>query len=200
MIYDISVPLSNDTPVYPGDPKLQISKVATVTDDGYMDHSVTFGTHNGTHIDAPAHMIDGGKTLGRISVETFVGRGKLVDGFSLESVKAAGLQADDIVLFHTGMSDRFNEEAYWHDYHVMSVEAADLLVEAGIKMVGVDAGSVDIAEDFPIHKRLLGAGILIIENLTGLDVLAGKEFVVYALPLKFDLDGSPARVIAITKP
>ena len=63
-------------------------------------------------------------------------------------------------------------------------------------MVGVDAGSVDTMDDFPIHKILLAAQVLIIENLTNLNQLAGKDFRVYALPVKLDVDGAPARVIA----
>jgi kynurenine formamidase len=64
-------------------------------------------------------------------------------------------------------------------------------------MVGLDTGSVDTGDVFPIHKILLGGDVLIIENMTNLAPLAGKAFTVYALPLKLEVDGSPARAIAI---
>ena len=78
----------------------------------------------------------------------------------------------------------------------MSQEVAEYLVESKVKMVGVDTCSIDNADGFPIHRILLGADILIIENLTNLDRLAGKNFRVFALPLNLQVDGSPARVVA----
>jgi len=116
--------------------------------------------------------------------------------FDLEKVKQAGIEAGDIVLFNTGMSVHYyNPEYYGNDRPQMSEEVANYLVEKKVKMVGVDMCSPD-TEPFPVHRILLGAGVLIIENLTNLNQLAGKEFRVYALPIKFALDGAPARVIA----
>jgi kynurenine formamidase len=206
MIHDLSVPLTDQTPVFPGDPRLEITTASTIAETGCMLHSVKLGTHNGTHIDAPAHMIEGAATLGQIPVETFVGTGKLVEGFSVEALEALeaagnGIAAGDIVLFHTGASERFDEEWYFTGYPVMPDEVADWLVAKGVKLVGLDTCSADNVEGFPIHKKLLGAGIPIIETLRitqdTLAALRGQQFDVYALPLKLDLDGAPARVIAV---
>lgn len=198
MIIDLSVPLNPQTPVYPGDPAICIQQDSTVLDDGYLGHTITLGTHNGTHIDAPAHMLDGAGTLGSLPLDTFVGPGKLVEGFTLEAVQAAGLRTGDIALFNSGTYEQFGSSTYFTDYPVMLMEVADYLVEAGVKLIGIDTGSIDNQDDFPLHKRLLGAGIPIIETLTNLHALRGVQFNVYALPLKFDLDGAPARVIAVT--
>lgn len=97
------------------------------------------------------------------------------------------------------MSEYYYEPVYFEKYSVMPEEIADYLVERKIKMIGVDAGSVDNTDGFPIHKILLGGNVLIIENLTNLDKLTGKELKVYALPIKLDIDGAPARVIAEVK-
>jgi hypothetical protein len=78
-------------------------------------------------------------------------------------------------------------------------EVAKYLVDAKVKMVGVDTCSVDNQDGFPIHKILLAGKVLIIENLTNLNQLTGKDFKVYALPLNLQIDGSPARVIAEIK-
>jgi len=94
------------------------------------------------------------------------------------------------------MSEHYHESVYFEDYPVISEEIAQYLVERKVKMVGVDAGSIDIADGFPIHKILLAGDVLIIENLTNLNQLIGKDFTVYALPIKLDVDGAPARVIA----
>jgi kynurenine formamidase len=199
MTHDLSVPLTNQTPVFPGDPRLEITTASTIAETGCMLHSVKLGTHNGTHIDAPAHMIEGAATLGQIPVETFVGTGRLVEAFSVEALETAGVAAGDIVLFHTGASERFDEEWYFTGYPVMPAEVADWLVAKGVKLVGLDTCSADNVDGFPIHKKLLGAGIPIIETMTNLAVLRDKEFEVCALPLKLDLDGAPARVVAVTR-
>ncbi|OGL38670.1 hypothetical protein A3J32_03100 [Candidatus Saccharibacteria bacterium RIFCSPLOWO2_02_FULL_46_7] len=195
---DLSVVVNEETPVYPGDPPIKIQPAGVFAKDGYNDHLVSIGTHVGTHMDAPLHMIDGGKTLDQISIDQFIGRGRLVEGLDMEAVKQAGIEAGNIVLFHTGMIEKYKDEAYFTGYPEISEEVANYLVEKRVKIVGVDMCSPD-HPPFKIHKILLGSGVLIIENLTNLDKLIGKEFKVYALPIKFALDGAPARVIAQIK-
>jgi arylformamidase len=72
---DLSVPLNEQTPVYPGDPSTQIKPAGDLAKDGFCDHYVSIGTHVGTHIDAPMHMLEGGRSLDEVSVARFVGRG-----------------------------------------------------------------------------------------------------------------------------
>jgi kynurenine formamidase len=91
----------------------------------------------------------------------------------------------------------YHEPAYYNDYPAITEDMAQYLIEKKVKMVGVDMCSVD-HEPFPVHKILLDKGILIIENLTNLFPLQGKEFIVRAFPLRLDIDASPARVIAET--
>lgn len=197
-IVDLSISLNEQTPVYPGDPPVKIDKAGLFEQDGYVDHLVHIGTHVGTHIDAPLHMIKDGKTLDQFPPDRFVGRGKLIEGFDLDALKQAGIGPDDIVLFHTGLSDKFYEPEYWEIREAMSEEAAKYLAELKPKMVGMDTGGADTkgSKGHPVHKILLGADVLIIENLVNLAELAGKEFTVYAIPIKLQLDGAPARVIA----
>ncbi len=199
MIIDLSVTINQQTPVYPGDPAVKITAAGVLEKDGYCDHLVSFGTHVGTHIDAPAHMIPDGKTLNQISLDQFVGTGKYikVDGiFDLDTIKNYGIKAGDIVLFDTGMAAKYHDPVYFEDYPVMSEEVAKHLVECKVKMVGLDTGNADNKDGFPIHKILLANNVLIIENLTNLQELVGKNFKVYALPLNLEVDGAPARVIA----
>ena len=199
MFVDLSVRLDNATPAYPGDPRILIKESAAIERDGYLGHEVSLGTHTGTHIDAPAHMLEGHKTLDAFTADSFVGRGKCLDvthGFDMEKIKAAGIEAHDIVLFHTGMSERYYEPEYFTDYPVMPVEIAEYLVEKSVKMVGLDTCSADNTDGFPVHTTLLARDTLIIETLTNLGSLVGKDFTLYALPLALELDGAPARVIA----
>lgn len=201
-LIDLSVTLNQQTPVYPGDPPTNIEPAGIINRDGWNDHVVSINTHVGTHIDAPLHMIAGGKTLDQVPLEQFVGRGRLVevvDGFAPQALEQANIQAGDIVLFRTGMSEHYHEPVYFETYPAMSEEMAHWLVERKVKMVGVDAGSVDNKDGFPIHKILLAGNVLIAENLTQLNELTDKEFMIYALPIKLDVDGAPARVIAELK-
>jgi kynurenine formamidase len=197
-IVDLSVPVNENTPVYPSDPKPVIKPAGVFNKDGFNDHFVSVGTHVGTHIDAPLHMIADGKSLDQIPIEQFVGKGCYINaenGFDLEVIKQTDIQEGDIVLLHTGIIDRYHEPNYYEDYPEIPEDVARYLVEKKIKMVGMDMSGPD-HPPHDIHKILLGGGVLIVENLANLDKLAGKDFTVYALPIKLDLDGAPARVIA----
>ncbi len=198
---DLSVDINEQTPVYPGDPAPVIVRALTIEKDGCNDHMVTFGTHLGTHMDAPLHMLEGGKTLDQYPIDSFIGSGKLirVEGeITLEQVRSAGVEPGDVVLFWTGLSDIYNEQKYFEEYPVIPEEVAEYLGAQKVKIVGVDTCSVD-HEEFVAHRKLLSQDVLIIENLTNLKELEGKEFTVYALPIKLQIDGAPARVIAQIK-
>jgi kynurenine formamidase len=198
---DLTMALTPDTPVYPGDPQVEITQITSVADDGYMDHTVKMGTHNGTHIDAPAHMIEGGKMLSDFPLDTFIGPGKLVDarnGLTPAGIDAAGVEQGDIVLLYTGASDIYTDPDYYYHEPVVSDEAAMHLIKLGVKMVGLDMGSID-EDPFIIHKALLRKDILIIENLVNLSALLNAEFKIHALPLNLHVEGAPARVIAETR-
>lgn len=170
--------------------------------DGYNDHVVSFGTHVGTHIDAPLHMIAGGKTLNQFPIDYFVGNGVVIDASSASKeigVEHAGNQpigSGDVVLFYTGWAARYQDPKYFEDYPPLGEALAKYLVERKVKMIGVDICSPDKAP-FNVHKTLFSNNVLIIENLTNLDQLLGKRFTVYALPLKLELDAAQARVVAL---
>lgn len=197
---DLSVPLTEQTPVYPGDPRIKIEFAETLEENGCEDHLLTLNNHVGTHIDAPSHMLKGGKTLDQFPLDRFCGRGvyiRIPDTFTLDVVRNIKIEKDDIVLFHTGRSDNYSVEDYFTKYPAPTEKIARYLAEKQVKMVGVDTCSVDLHfTSFPIHKILLKDDILIIENLVNLSPLAGKDFTVYAFPLALQLNGSPTRVVA----
>lgn len=199
MYIDLTVDLNPHTPIYPGDPVTKIEPTSTIEKDGYTDHYLSFATHAGTHIDAPLHMMSGGKTLDRYDVNTFIGRGRYIkvsnNKFDLNSVIDANITTGDIVLFHTGWAARYHDPEYFNEHPAMSEDIAHYLVGKKIKMVGMDMSGPD-HEPFPIHKILLMADVLIAENLCNLEKLAEQDFMIYALPIKLQLDGAPARVIA----
>lgn len=199
---DLSVPINENTPVYPGDPKTKVKKVGILEKDGYEDHHVCLGTHAGTHIDAPRHMVAKGKSLDQININQFTGKGVYIKvnnkRFDLGEIKKVIIKEGDIVLFHTGMNDVYYQSEYYDNYPAITEEIANYLVEKKVKIVGVDMCSVD-HEPFPVHRVLLKNDILIIENLTNLSALKGKQFIIYAFPIKLQIDAAPTRVVAKIK-
>ncbi|OGH15526.1 MAG: hypothetical protein A3E68_01005 [Candidatus Levybacteria bacterium RIFCSPHIGHO2_12_FULL_39_39] len=196
---DLSVVINEKTPVYPGDPKTKIEPAGILEKDGYEDHYVSIGTHAGTHIDAPRHMVKNGRSLDQISVDKFIGKGVLIKisdkKFDLDAIKSTNIEQVDIVLFYTGISEVYHQSEYYDNYPAITKEIAEYLVNKKVKMVGVDMCSVD-HEPFPVHRILLRNEILIIENLTNLQELENEEFKIYAFPIKLEIDGAPARVLA----
>lgn len=198
-VIDLTVRLSEDTPVYPGDPAIKIATIGEVDRDGYAEHLVTLATHIGTHLDAPAHMLSGGHTLAHYPTTRFTGRGVYVDvrtGFHLSKITRLGIRAGDIVLLHTGMDRAYGRPAYFTDFPHVPREVAEYFVECGISMVGMDACGPD-EPPFPVHQVLLQGDVLILENLTALDRLRGQTFQVMAFPISMDLDGAPVRAVAM---
>lgn len=189
---DLSHQINADTPVYPGDPKVKIEAAGILSKDGFADSLLTFGTHVGTHIDAPAHMIEGGKTLDQYPIDTFTGTALVWD----IQTDLPDLHHVDALFVYTGASDRFKEGSYWSKYEVMPQNVFNRVVKDEIRIVGMDTCSADNEDNFPIHKELLGNDILILENLTNLGDLVGKTVEFTALPLNVALDGAPCRVIA----
>lgn len=206
---DLSHPLTQDMPVYPGSDPPDFSSVATVSDNGYAEKRLTLFSHTGTHMDAPSHILPEGASLDTFPIDRFAGKGCLLDFSSLsgpeitqEDIAACRHLVDrsEFVLIHTGWSRYWGTDAYYTRYPVLSVDAAEWIAGFHLKGLGVDAISVDHPDssDFPVHRLLLAASILIIENLTGLNRLPSYGFTITAFPLKIsDSDGSPVRAVAI---
>lgn len=199
-LLDLTRPLRPSSPSYPGDPSLQLSPIATLSQEGFVDEQLTMGMHLGTHIDAPAHMLETGARIASFPIEQFVGEAMVIDVHGIPLIEAHHLplhqiKADMIVLLRTGMEEHYGHPAYFTDYPVLSEEAASALVKAKLKLLGIDAPSIDHAP-YRAHKILLEAQICIVENLCNLAPLPKTPFTVIALPLPLDSNASPARVIA----
>jgi arylformamidase len=198
MIIDLSVSLDEETPIYPGDPPFSASQKGSIESTDCVDHEFRMGNHVGTHIDAPAHVMAGGKAIDAFSIERYIGQGRIIDvsDNNFDREKFADVSTGEIVILHTGMSEKYHQESYFKEYPTMPADVARLLVDRKVKMVAVDSCSVDQFGSFINHELLLRGDVLIAENLANTEKLLGKDFKIYALPLKLKLDGSPARVIA----
>src|SRR3989338_3298505 len=111
-------------PTYPGDSVPSLRQIASIEKDGYMNYVFSTGVHVGTHIDAPAHMIECGKRIDELSLESFRGQGVCVDArekkeMDIEMLRNRDIKKDNIVLFCTGFSNKYREESYFIDFPVM---------------------------------------------------------------------------------
>lgn len=202
-IWDVSVPNRPDMHVYPGDPTLEQTQVRAIKrgDAANLTH-LSLGAHTGTHVDAPAHFIDGAATLDRVPLDRMVGPAQVLDLRGLAAVDAAALRrhrihVGDIVLFRTDNSERWAAPGFQRDFTYLTLDAAEHLVGRGVKTVGMDYLSIEQfgSKDFAVHKRLLGQGIFIIEGLDLREVAAGP-YLLSCLPLKLEgVDGAPARAV-----
>jgi arylformamidase len=205
MIHDVTLPISNTMPVWPGDPPVQLSKKSHLSRD--KSHTVTLtaiemGSHTGTHIDAPYHMIEGGKRLQEFPLDTLVGKATVVEIPGVRSIGRAELERlkwDGIqrVLFKTENSSHWGDGKFYEEFVYLEPEGAEFLVERGLRLVGIDYLSIDKfkSEKHPTHFVLLTRDIVILEGLNLSSVPAG-EYTMAALPLNLqDADGAPTRVI-----
>ena len=206
-VRDLSHTLAEGMPVYPGCLPPAIRQANTVEQDGYAEKQLSIYAHTGTHIDAPAHMLAGGATLDQLPAEQFVGPACVIEARAETTLSVALLESQaplidgcDFVLFHTGWARHWGRPAYFEGFPVLSSAAARWLARRRLKGVGFDAISADPvgSRDFPNHLILFRAGLISIENLTGLDALVGTRFLFSCLPLKLEAaDGSPVRAVAI---
>ena len=194
-------------------PEVQVSCLFRIAEGKPLNISqLTIATHAGSHIDAPYHAFEHGRTIDQIPLDTFVGRGALisVQRSGGEAITAADLENSgvavergDILLVQTGWDTRFTSPDYaMHPY--LAEEACRWIVERGVKMVALDFLSPELPlalrpPDFayPAHRTLLGADIPIVENLRNFRALEGARFRVLALPLRLrGGDAGHARVVA----
>jgi len=200
-LIDLSHVIRDQIPVYPGDVPCSLEQVKSVDRDGYTSFLLHTALHAGTHLDAPLHFIAEGAMIQDLPLDAFVGQGSLLDvrgkavvGYEPEysSLVAAG----DIVILWTGHSSKFGSDAYYRDHPIIDEGLASFFVEKGIRMLGLDTPSPD-RYPFAVHKKILGAGIPIIENLVNLHELASlNQFEIMAFPLRIAAEGSPVRVVA----
>lgn len=207
-IYDITVPISKQVPVYEGDPNVQLETAKSLSKgDGVNVTSLCMGAHTATHVDAPNHFIEGTRKVHELELEKLIGFARVVEidqsvtAISAEDVKNANLQGVERVLFKTRNSQFWNnqESGFRKDFTYIEPEAARELVNLGVKLVGIDYLSVErfASEGHPTHVTFLEKEVIIIEGLDLREVSAG-DYELICLPLKIVSetgDGAPARAI-----
>jgi arylformamidase len=200
-IIDISVPLYKGMPVYPGNPEFERKELKSATGDSVISH-MELGTHTGTHLDAPRHVITESVGIDEVDLSHFVGPCRVIDcvgdtvSVTRETLESAQIIEGDRILLKTNNSLR-GFDHFYEDYTFLSPEAAAYLAEQKVVLVGIDYLSIKQrgSKDNRPHTNLLGKGIPILEGIDLSHVVAGSYFLV-VLPLKIQNgDGAPARAI-----
>jgi arylformamidase len=206
-VFDVTAPLSPGVAVWPGDPSVQFTPVARVSEGAPCNVSrLSCSTHAGTHVDAPWHFVDDGCRVDDIPVERWIGPCWVMDAsrsdehitvVDLESAKIP--EGVDRLIIRT-MRDHGKQGTPFDPVFVaLNRGAARWLLSRGFTLVGIDSPSIEPFDDarHEIHHELLSAGVLIIEGLELSEIEPGP-YLLICLPLRLaDADGSPARVLLV---
>jgi arylformamidase len=204
--YDVTVAVSEAVPIYSGDPTVKIDAVHSIEKgDAANVSKMCLGVHTGTHVDAPNHFIDGRRRVDQLDLEKLIGKCHVVEldenVTEIEPKHLGDLSGVERILFKTKNSAFWNEpeKGFRTDFAYITPEAARVLVENGLKLVGIDYLSVEKfgSTDFTTHHTLLEKEIVIIEGVDLREVPPG-EYELICLPIKYvggRGDGAPARTI-----
>ncbi len=206
MIYDVSLPLREPMPTYPGDLPFRREVVRSTAEGANINMSyLHMSAHCGTHVDAPSHMTPNGGTVGQIAPEVLVGPAEVVaianpKAVTLEELQTHHWDGLERVLFRTANSAQLTgADAFCEDFAYLAPDAAAFLAEAGLKLVGLDYLTLDpVGSKQPVaHHALMRAGIVVIEGLDLASVPPGRYTLFCgALPVQGG-DGAPARVFLL---
>lgn len=209
-IIDVSVPIGPGMLTYPGDPEVELRRVGDMERGDVSNLSViTMSTHTGTHVDPPIHFVAGAATIDELPLDVLVGPAVVVDVRGIGAIDVTVLEELGLprgtprILFLTDWSARWGSAAppaFPDSFTALTQDGARWLTDRRVRLVGTDFLSIERADDraYPVHRILLGAGIVIVEGLDLRDVRPGScRFT--CLPLKIrDGDGGPARAFVET--
>jgi len=210
-IIDLSNTIYSGSPGYPGLPEVQINRLFSAGKDGFTLTELKLHTHVGTHMDAPLHFEENGKTLDKIPLQNLVGEAALVnltykkekEGITVKDLEQHGkhIKQGDMVVLNTGWyKKRAPNDTWQKDYPYITGEAARWLVAKKIRGVGVDTVAVDMfgSPDFIAHHTLFRSDVYVVEELTNLERIPKDRFLISIMPLNIPgVDASPVRAVAL---
>jgi arylformamidase len=203
-IIDLTMPLSHGMSAFPGEPSATFATFSTVAHGGIAMAHVEVFSQLGTHVDAPAHFLEGGTTIERVDLRACIGRAVIVDvpdsgRLTVDHVAKSetAIRAHRRIVLRSGWDSRIGGDGYWTDSPEVGIELAQTLVDWGVVFLGLDIPTPSFSQLHEVHELLLGADVIVAECLVNLDRVH-DEFTLVCLPLPLvGLDGSPARIVAI---
>ena len=205
--YDITLTITPDMIVWPGDPQVDMQRLSSISaGDNANVTQISMSCHTGTHVDAPDHFMNNGKTIESLTLDLLLGRAYVLHLPNVNLITASVLIDADIpprtrrLLFKTRNSDFWasGNKEFQTDFVALSVDAAEWLVDRNVKVVGIDYLSIaPFKQGKPVHTILLEAGVVVIEGLDLSKVSQGR-YTLTCLPLKLGgAEGAPSRAILV---
>lgn len=209
-LVDLSFDIYNGALTFDPDPKTKVNVHLKIADLNYNITELVMSAHYGTHLDAPYHFFDDGRTVEKLDVRRGFGVAHVLDfthkkageAITLEDVKPYEdkVTRGSRLIFHTGWDKVYPDSQYFGGQPYYTVELTTWLAEKGVACIALDTPTTYPAEYTASHHSLLNkkAEVLIIEGLRGLEQLQGDKVILIALPLRIrGRDGSPCRAMAI---
>jgi arylformamidase len=201
-IYDITLPVSDSLPVYPGDPPVRVEPVMRVELGEEANVSaISMSSHSGTHIDVPRHCFEDGLSVDLLPLEVLIGKAVVVEltgvkAIGREQLKRLPVKGEERVLLKTDSSSLGLSRLQTVDSAYLTEDGAQFLLEAGVRLVGIDGLSIEhFSGKGKVHRLLLRNDVLVVEGLK-LDEVAPGEYELICLPMKIsDGDGAPVRAV-----
>lgn len=207
-IIDLTHTISDGMQVFPGDPGVEFKRTAFIHQGGYNVTRFSMGTHTGTHVDVPHHVLPDDKGVDAIPLDALVGWAEVLDLGEIapdSEITSADLNkfTDRVthgarVLLRTGWSKRWGSPEFYTEFPGISEGAAAWLTARKVALLGIEQPSVHKTLHREVHKALLTDRMVLIESIANLHELTSERVYLAALPMKLKgLDGSPMRVVAI---
>lgn len=203
-LHDISRSISKETVVWEGDPRPEVERVLQLErGDAYNLTRLDLSAHTATHVDAPLHFIPGGAGVDRLPLDALAGAAWVAQFPAGREIGAADLDGAGIpagvtrLLLKTGAPP--HPTAFDPTFGALALDGAEWCLGRGVRLVGIDTISIEgyasVNGDARVHRALLGAGVVIVENLDLTEIAPGA-YRLTCLPLKLEgADGAPARAI-----
>ncbi|HBG59919.1 MAG TPA: cyclase family protein [Anaerolineaceae bacterium] len=205
-IFDISIGIDENLPLWPGDPELRLQWAANIEQGDLVNLTeLSMGIHTGTHIDAPLHFLPNGKPIDSLSLNVFVGEAQVVAIPQNVNLITVDILQDVCeinaarILFKTKNSQLWETSKFQQDYVALEASAAQWLVDQGVQLVGIDYLSIAPFKDpAPTHETLLNNEVVIVESLD-LRLVKPGIYTLICLPLKLvGREAAPARAILLS--
>lgn len=204
-LVDLSLRIRDGAPSYPTDPPCSVRPHSTIAVEGVNVTALAMGTHQGTHLDAPYHFVEGGATVDRIRLEQVCGPAVLLDlshkgsgePIEVRDLEGAGLAEGGRLVYRVGWDRHVGRDDYFLGGPRLTVEAARWLGSLRLALVGMDTPTPNPDAPIDVHRAVLGSGAVFLEGLANLDRLEPGPFELHAAPILIEgVDGAPVRAYA----
>ena len=209
---DLTLPISEKIPTFPGSPQPIFIQWENIKDDGYNLELLFLSSHTGTHLDAPYHFLEKGKKIHEISLKRLIinailikirkRRDQAITKTDIQKFekKHGKIPNESTIVFWTGWQKMIKNDSYFVNNPGLSVTAAKYLISKKTNLVGIDSPSIDLGKEkrFLIHHLFAKNDVLIVENLANLDKIKSWKFQLDVLPMKLEnATGAPVRAVGI---